>query len=168
MKLIAFSIVMATAPMLHAQFVVTNPVSDILSQTLHLEDIAKQVEIIENQVEQINTLTRQLQQMQAYVKAFGDPSQLRTIVGADALVSSLRQSGIGQSLDTLQRTASGTNAMRYDANGLYRDIGTTFTTPNGAQLPRAEDIYKKFGAIQQSSLNLQTVTADVATRRNLV
>lgn len=165
MKILTLTIVMAAAPMLHAQFVVTNPVSDILSQTLHLEDIAKQIEIIENQVEQINTLTKQLQQVQAYVKAFGDPSQLRNIVGADVLMTSLRQSGIGQPLDTLQRAASGADALRYSANGLYRSPGTTFKTPAGVELPRAEDIYKKFGAIQQSSLNLQTVTADVATRR---
>jgi hypothetical protein len=62
--------------------------------------------------------------------------------------------------------ATGSDALRYDAGGLYRSIGTTFTTPSGTQLPRAEDVYRKFGAIQQSSLNLQTVTTDVFTRRD--
>ena len=42
---------------------------------MHLEDIAKWVESINNQVQQIQTLTAQLQQVQAYVKAFGDPEQ---------------------------------------------------------------------------------------------
>jgi hypothetical protein len=165
MKLITLTAFLAAAPMLHAQLVVTDPISDILNQTLHFEDIAKQVEIIENQVEQINTLTKQLQQVQAYVKAFGDPSQLRGVVGADALMTSLQQSGVGQSLDTLQRGANGADALRYSANGLYRSPGATFKTPGGMELPRAEEVYRKFGAIQQSSLNLQTVTADVATRR---
>ena len=165
-RIITLTAFLAAAPLLHAQFVVTNPVSDILSQTLHIEDIAKQIEIIENQVEQINTLTKQLQQVQAYVKAFGDPQQLQRIVGADALIGSLRQNGIGQPLATLQTTATGADALRYDANGIYHSPGTTFTTPNGTQLPRAEDVYRKFGAIQQSSLNLQSVTADVITRRD--
>ena len=65
----------------------TNPISDALSEIQHFEDIAKAVEMINNQVEQINTLTQQLQQIQAYVKAFGDPEQLLSIVGADELIS---------------------------------------------------------------------------------
>ena len=165
-RIITLAALLATTPLLHAQFVVTNPVSDILSQTLHIEDIAKQIEIIENQVEQINTLTKQLQQVQAYVKAFGDPEKLTSILGADGLMTSLRQTGVGQTLDTVRSGATGADALRYDANGLYRSIGAKFTTPNGVELPRAEDVYRKFGAIQQSSLNLQTVTTDVFTRRD--
>ena len=165
-RIILLTALLATTPRLHAQLVVTDPVSDVLSQTLHLEDIAKQIEIIENQVEQINTLTKQLQQVQAYVKAFGNPQQLQHIIGADGLIGSLRQSGVGQSLATLQTAATGADALRYDANGLYKSPGTTFTTPSGTQIPRAEDVYRKFGAIQQSSLNLQSVTSDVTTRRD--
>ena len=165
-RIIVFTAIFATTPLVHAQLVVTDPISDILNQTLHIEDIAKQIEIIENQVEQINTLTKQLQQVQAYVKAFGDPEKLTSIVGADGLLTSLRQGGVGKTLDTLRSGASGSDALRYDANGLYRSIGTQFTTPNGSQLPRAEEVYRKFGAIQQSSLNLQSVTTDVFARRD--
>jgi hypothetical protein len=86
------------APLLHAQWVVTNPISDALGEIQHFEDIAKAVEMINNQVEQINTLTQQLQQIQAYVKAFGDPSALVNIVGADALINSLQTSGVGADL----------------------------------------------------------------------
>ena len=165
-NIITLTALLAVTPMLHAQLVVTDPISDVLSQTLHLEEIAKQIEAIEKQVEQINVLTKQLQQVQAYVKAFGDPKQLQNIVGADALMSSLQQTGIGQTLDTLQRNATGADALRYDANGLYHSPGATFTTPNGTQLPRAEEVYRKFGAIQQSSLNLQAVISDATTRRD--
>ena len=86
-RIIVFTAIFATTPLVHAQLVVTDPISDILNQTLHIEDIAKQIEIIENQVEQINTLTKQLQQVQAYVKAFGDPEKLTSIVGADGLMT---------------------------------------------------------------------------------
>ena len=79
----------------NAQYVVTNPISDVLDEIMHVEDIAKTVEMINNQGQQINALTQQLQQIQAYVKAFGDPEQLLSIVGADALIDSLNTSGVG-------------------------------------------------------------------------
>ena len=153
------------APLLHAQWVVTNPISDALSEIQHFEDIAKAVEMINNQVEQINTLTQQLQQIQAYVKAFGDPEQLLSIVGADELISSLEQSGVGQTIGELQQLANGVEALQYNANGLYASLGDTFTTPSGVKLPRAEELYRKYGAIQQSSRNFQEVTDDVLFRR---
>ena len=49
----------------HAQFVVTNPISDVLDGIMHVEGIGKTVEMISNQVQQINALTQQLQQIQA-------------------------------------------------------------------------------------------------------
>ena len=103
----------------NAQYFVTNPISDVLSEVMHVEDIAKTVEMISNQVQQINALTQQLQQIQAYVKAFGDPEQLLSIVGADALIDSLNTSGVGQTLGELRSLASGVEALRNNANGLY-------------------------------------------------
>ena len=74
MKLIlSFAALLFAAPVVQAQVVVTNPISFILSQTMHVEDIAKTVEMSNNEVKQITTLTQQLQQIQAYVKAFGKP-----------------------------------------------------------------------------------------------
>jgi hypothetical protein len=162
---LALIALLATAPLASAQYVVTNPVSDVLAEVMHLEDIAKWVESINNQVQQIQTLTAQLQQVQAYVKAFGDPEQLLSIVGADELMASLQQSGVGQTIGELQQLADGTQALAYDANGIYQSLGSTFTTPNGVKLPRAEELYRKFGAIQDSSRNFQAVTDDVLTRR---
>ena len=152
----------------HAQLVVTNPISDVLYETMHVEDIAKTVQMINNQVQQINALTQQLQQIQAYVKAFGDPEQLLRIVGADQLINSLQQTGIGQTIGELRQLANGVEALRYNANGLYQSLGDTFTTPGGVELPRAEDLYRKFGAIQQGSRNFQAVTDDVLARRKVL
>ncbi|MEP6669780.1 MAG: hypothetical protein ABJF10_11540 [Chthoniobacter sp.] len=166
MKLIHTLIALvATAPLLSAQYVVTDPVSDVLAEEMHLEDIAKWVQSLENQVQQINTLTQQLQQVQAYVKAFGDPEKLLSIVGADQLISSLQQSGVGQTIGEIQKVANGVQALSYNAQGLYQSLGSTFQTPTGAQVPRAEELYRKFGAIQQGSQNFQSVTDDVHTRR---
>ncbi len=143
----------------------TNPISDVLAEEMHLEDLTKWVQSIENQVQQINTLTQQLQQVQAYVKAFGDPEKLLSIVGADQLISSLQQSGVGQTIGELQQLATGVQALQNNANGLYQSLGTTFQTPGGVQLPRAEELYRKFGAIQQGTENFQKVTDDVLSRR---
>ena len=152
-------------PLLHAQEVVTNPVSDALSEEMHIEDIGKYVQMVENQVQQINTLTQQLQQIEAYVKAAGDPSQIVNITGADQLISSLQQQGVGQTMGQLQQVATGAQALSYTGNGLYQSIGSTFTTPDGAQVPRADDLYRKYGAIQTTSSNFQTVTQNVLSRR---
>jgi hypothetical protein len=163
--LIAIAAVLILVPLLHAQEVVTDPVTDALSEEMHVEDIAKYVQMVENQIQQINTLTQELQQVQAYVKAFGDPSQIVNVTGANQLIGSLQQNGIGHTMSQAQQVATGANALNYTGNGIYQSQGTTFTTPDGVQIPRAEDLYTKYGAIQQSSQNFQAVTTDVLTRR---
>jgi hypothetical protein len=167
MKLLLFTLaaLLAAARFASAQYVVTNPVSDALSEVMHVEDIAKWVESIENQVQQINTLTQQLQQVQAYVKAFGNPEQLTSIVGADQLIGSLQQTGLGQTLGEIRQLSNGTAALGYTGNGLYQSLGTSFSTPGGTQFQRDEELYRPIGAIQQGSQNFQTVSDDVKTRR---
>jgi hypothetical protein len=160
--IIAFLI---TASLASAQVVVTDPIAHSLTTIDHAQDIAKYVQMIDNQVRQINTLTQQLQQIQAYVKAFGNPAQLLNIVGANQLISSLQQTGVGQTLTQLQRTANGLQALQYTGNGLYQGLGQSFRTPLGTQFPRLEDSYRKYGAIQDDSRNFQTVTDDVLARR---
>lgn len=87
------------------------------------------------------------------------------IVGANQLISSLQQTGVGQTLTELQRSANGLQALQYNGNGLYQRLSRTFTTPNGTQFPRLEDTYGKYGAIQDDSRNFQTVSNDVLARR---
>jgi hypothetical protein len=160
---LVFSII--AAPLLPAQVVVIDPTAIAQSQTNHLVDLAKYVEMVNNQLKQITTMTQELQRVTAYVKAFGDPSSLLNITGANQLISSLKQTGVGQTVGQLQQAANGIQALEYTANGLYTNLGSTFTTPGGVQLPRAEELYRKYGAVQQSSQNFQGVTTDVLTRR---
>ncbi len=166
MKLIfSLAVLLFVAPFVQAQIVVTNPISDILSQTMHVEDIAKTVEMINNQVKQITTLTQELQQIQAYVKAFGDPEKLTQITGADQLISSLKQSGVGKTIGELRQLSNGVEALQYNANGLCQSLGDTFTTPSGASVSRSTDLYKKFGAVQQGSQNFQWSFCGIRFRR---
>ncbi len=166
MKLIvSISTLLFAASLANAQVVVIDPTAIARNQANQVVNLAKYVQMINNQVQQINTLTQQLQQTQAYVKAFGDPEQLLNIVGADELISSLQQTGVGQTIGELQQAANGIEALRYNANGLYENLGATFTTPGGAQIPRSEELYRKYGAIQKGSRNFQRVTDDVQTRR---
>jgi len=166
MKLI-FSIttLLVAASLANAQVVVIDPTAIAHNQANHVVDLAKYVEMVNNQIRQINTMTQELQQVTAYVKAFGDPSKLLNIVGANQLIGSLQQTGVGQTLTQLQRSANGLQALQYNGNGLYQSLGQTFTTPSGAQVPRLEDLYRKYGAIQDDSRNFQSVTTDVLARR---
>ena len=124
MKLIlSLATLLFAAPFVQAQVVVTNPISDILSQTMHVEDIAKTVEMINNQVKQITTLTQQLQQIQAYVKAFGDPEKLTQITGADQLISSLKQSGVGKTIGELRHAVCLRCASEMTSDTALYEIG---------------------------------------------
>jgi hypothetical protein len=166
MKLIAsITTLLVAASLANAQLVVIDPTAIANSQANHAVDLAKYVQMVNNQIRQINTMTQQLQQVTAYVKAFGDPSKLLNIVGANQLIGSLQQPGVGQTLTQLQRSANGLQALQYNGNGLYQSLGQTFTTPGGTQVPRLENLYRKYGAIQDDSRNFQRVTTDVLARR---
>jgi len=156
---------LAAAASLHAQYVVTNPVSDAFGEIQHIEDIAKAVEMISNQVEQINALNQQLQQIQAYVNAFGNPEELTSIIGADGLISSLQSNGSGQNLLQLRGVTDGNQSFSYDGQGVFQNVGSSFNTPSGESHQRDEDAYRKFNAIEQTSNNYQTVYDEVAQRR---
>ena len=166
MKLIvSIAALLVAASLARAQVVVIDPTAIANNQANHVVDLAKYVEMVNNQLKQITTMTQQLQQTEAYVKAFGNPEQLLHIVGADQLVSSLQRNGVGQIMGTLQRTTNGIQALQYNANGIYTSLGTAFTTPGGATVPRAGELYRKYGAIQDSSRNFQAVNDDVLSRR---
>lgn len=166
MKLILTTMALVVAaPFARAQVVVIDPTAIANNQTNHIVDLAKYIEMVNNQLKQIKTMTQELQQVTAYVKAFGDPSSLLNITGANQLIGSLKQTGLGETIGQLQQTANGIQALQYTGNGLYTSLGQTFTTPGGVRVPRAEDLYRKYGAVQQSSLNFQSVSSDVLTRR---
>ena len=163
--LVSIALYLSAAPLVTAQVVVIDPTAIAHNQANHIVDLAKYVEMVNNQLKQITTMTQELQQVTAYVKAFGDPSSLLNITGANQLISSLKQTGVGQTIGQLQQAANGLQALQYTGNGLYTNLGSTFTTPGGVRLPRAEELYRKYGAVQQSSQNFQGVTTDVLARR---
>lgn len=72
---------------------------------------------------------------------------------------------MGETIGALQQSASGIEALRYSANGLYTSLDRTFTTLGGAQVPRLDQLYRKYGAIHNGSRNFQAVTDDVGSRR---
>jgi hypothetical protein len=94
--LISVTISLFIAPFVPAQVVVIDPAHIANNQANHLVDLAKYVEMVNNQLKQIITMTQELQQVTAYVKAFGDPSSLLNITGANQLISSLKQTGVGR------------------------------------------------------------------------
>jgi len=157
---IAFAIALPSA---RAQLVVEDVASIAQDAVNQVVDLAKYVEMVDNQVQQITTMTQELQQTAAYVKAFGDPSQLLNVTGANQLVSSLQQSGVGQTLGALQQTASGIHSLANNANGLYQSISNTALS--GISIPRVSDNYKPFGAMENTSSNYTSVYTDVMQRR---
>ncbi len=148
-----------------AQYIVYDPSLNNQTAMNQAQNMARYVEMIDNQIQQIHTLTSQLQEIQQYRQAFGDPSKILSIVGVDDLVQDLQKTGLGKSMDSIQNLSQGIDALKYDAKGLYHQIGDTFSTPNGNLMPRQMDDYRPFAAVNQTTRNYSEVYADVLTRR---
>lgn len=150
-------------PSARAQLIVEDVVHIAQDAMNQVVDLAKYAEMVTNQVKQITTMTQELQQTVAYVKAFGDPSQLLSITGANELISGFQQSGVGQTLGSLRQAASGIESLKNNASGLYQSI--TDTSLSGIQISRATDNYKPFGALENASSNYTAVYDDAMQRR---
>lgn len=148
-----------------AQWIVYDPTSNIQQILAQAENIAQYIQMVDNQVQQIQQLTDQLDQLQQYNRAFGDPSQILNITGVSALTSDLTQTPLGQTISAVEQTSDGVAALTYNANGLYHQIGATFSTPSGNQIQRETTDYKPYEAINNATANYTNVTADVLQRR---
>jgi hypothetical protein len=146
----------------HAQFIVEDPAAIAQSAEEHLAEIVKFKKMIGNQVEQIDLLSSQLQQVTAYTKAFGDPSSLLKIAGADQVISQLRQQSSGQLLSDLQRSSSGTSSLTNTSGGQFRPVENIEI--NGVEIPRHEELYRKYGALEDTEANYRTVHEASAAR----
>lgn len=154
--------VLAHVP-LRAQLIVEDPISIAQDAIDSVVDLAEYVEMVNNQVQQINTMTQELQQVMAYVKAFGDPATLLEITGVSGLIADLQQSGVGQTIAELQELAQGAEALKASVNGLYNAVEDI--SFSGVKVPRPEELYRKFAAVDRATDNYTAVYDDVSTRR---
>jgi hypothetical protein len=149
----------------HAQWIVYDPVSNIQQILDETENLAEFGSMVDNQVQQISELSQQVQQLEQYNQAFGNPALVVNVAGASAVTSDLTQTPLGLTISTVENSSTGTGAFTYDANGLYYQIGATFTTPSGNQIQRNAADYKPNQAINNATANYTNVTADVLQRR---
>jgi hypothetical protein len=164
MKLLSCFCLLVAVPV-HAQWIVYDPTMNAQQIIAQAENAAKYIQMINNQVQQIQQLTAQLQQLQQYNKAFGNPALILNVAGAHNLVSDLELAPVGVNLTTTERASDGTAALTYNANGLYDQIGATFTTPAGNQVERTATNYRSFEGINQTTQNYTNVTASALQRR---
>jgi hypothetical protein len=158
-------ILMFVATYARAQWVVYDPALHTQQIMDQIQNMAQYVQMVENQVQQIQQLTAQLNELQKYNTAFGNPASLVNIPGANPLTSDLKRPVVGQSLVTIQVSSQGTEAMKFNAGGLYHSIGVTFQTPSGAEVQRQEEIYRPNAAVQKATLNYTNVYNDATQRR---
>ena len=164
-KLIALALVTVGISLsARAQWIVYDPANTIQSVVNTAQEIAKYVTMIENQVQQIQTLTDQLNEFKHYEDLFGDPKAV-LLSTVQPLIGDLKKTELGQTLATLESTISATDAMLYNASGLFESIGTTFTTPNGQSITRQTVPFKPIAAVQKTTDNYLSVSTDAAARR---
>jgi len=157
--LIVIAATLLCAASSRAQYVVYDPALHTQNIISEAQNIAKYVQMIDNQVQQITTLNSQLQ-------VFGNPSKILNLAGFTGLISDLQDTGVGQAVGQLENLAQGVDALQYDANGLYHNVGTTFTTPDGNSVSRAANLYRQFAAVNEATKNFTGVYADVVSRRD--
>jgi hypothetical protein len=164
-KLIALTIVtIGVGLSAQAQVVVFDPISVVQQVIDTAEQIAQFVSMVENQVTQIQTLTDQLSEFKNYENLFGNPSQV-VLSTFQPLVNDLTKTELGQTLNTLDTTVNAGQAMLYDGGGLFQSVGTTFTTPGGQTITRQQTPYLPVAAVQKTTDNYLSVSADAAARR---
>jgi len=147
-----------------AQWIVYDPTSNIQQIIDQAENIAKYIEMIDNQVQQIQTLTDQLSEFKHYEDLFGDPKSV-LLSTVKPLTDDLRKTELGQTLTTLEGTVNASQAMLYNAGGLFQSIGTTFTTPGGLTITRQQLPFKPVAAVQKTTDNYLSVSTDATARR---
>ncbi len=150
-----------------AQWVVYDPAVHTQQILDTAQEIAKYIEMINNQVQQIQSLTDQLNEFKHYEELFGDPKSIALSM-VPALVADLRKTEPGKNLDDLLKIANGAYALTYDASGLYRAVGETFTTPGGQKITRPAEEYRPYAAINRAADNYVSAAADAASRRTML
>jgi hypothetical protein len=147
-----------------AQWIVYDPTMNLQQIRSEAQNLAKYIEMIENQVQQIQTLTDQLNEFKHYEDLFGDPKSV-VLSTVSPLLNDLKKTELGQTLTSLETTINTTDAMLYNANGLFQSIGTTFTTPDGQTVTRQTNPFKPIAAVQKTTDNYLSVSTDAAIRR---
>ena len=148
-----------------AQYIVYDPTMNAQQILDQAANIAKYAEMVNNQVQQIQQLTAQLQQLQQYNLAFGTPSLIVNVPGTSGLVVNLQQPVVGQPITALELNANGVGALTYDGNGLYVQIGTTFTTPAGNQIQRNTNYYRPYDGVNKATENYTNVVTVALQQR---
>ncbi len=129
-----------------AQFVVIDP--SVLAQV----------------VQEVAVTMEQLQQLKTEVDRLGDPAAV-ALDAARVLQRQLSLKGVARTLDEVQAAASGSAALHYDGNGLYRPPGEIIVTADGRQTSRVLEKYRKFDAVTQAKITLEDVMRDTEERR---
>ena len=164
-KLIALALVTVGLTIsARAQWVVYDPINNVQQILAAAEDIAKYIEMINNQVQQIQSLKDQLTEFKHYEDLFGDPKSV-LLSTVKPLTDDLLKTELGQTLTKLEGTVSASQAMLYDASGLFHSVGTTFTTPNGQSVTRQQATYLPVAAVQKTTDNYLSVSTDATARR---
>jgi hypothetical protein len=146
-----------------AQLVVEDPAAIAQDAVNQAVNIAQYVAMVNNQIQQISTMSQLLQQTTAYNNAFGNPAQVTNVVGANQVITSFPQPGVGQNLTVLQQSASVAQSLTNNGNGLYQ--GVSDTALSGITVPRVTTNYAPYGAVENASANYTSVESDVAQKR---
>ncbi len=128
------------------------------------QEVAKFVEMIGNQVKQLRTLEEDVATLHHYVDLFGTPGNVK-LTSAPALRTDLLRTEVGKTLGTLSEEAQPLAAMAYDGRGVFNAIGTSFETPGGTRVQRAEPLYRAIAVVEGATENFVVTAKNTSDRR---
>jgi len=163
--LITFLLVTVPALVARAQY----PVTDVVAQSLimqgnsnFLTEMASDLDKLDTQITHLQTIENQGQQL---LTLAGNPAQaLSFAAGSMGLdTSALTNSGLFQSMQSIANTVDGARSLVNTGNGIFQQIKTL--TPNGLQIVRDPNAYKKFDAFEQDLENFKAILTQAQTQR---
>jgi hypothetical protein len=145
------------------------PVSDVVSHTLILQGNANFLEEMASDLEKLDTQITHLQniesQGQQALTLMGNPSGALGFAAQSMGLkpSALTDGALFQSIESIEKAASGARSLANTTEGLFKAIPTT--TASGLTITRDADAYKKFDAFEQQFGNFQSILTQAQTQR---
>lgn len=161
-------ILLLLAPVVRAQWVVTDPGNTLVNTAIKANQVAQHAEILRQWAEQLERLNWQIRQLEDMLvterrirDVMGDPVSAGVQV-AGALGAKDLAREYGETMAAVRRLSDAAQSLRRTAEGVYRQLDDR--TSLGASFARRLDDYRPYAAVESQTDDLEAVHAETEER----
>lgn len=163
--LVTLLLAFTPAVVAQAQYIVSDPAAQALisqGNANFLQQMATELAKLDTQITHLQNIESQGQQV---LTLMGNPAQALSFAGGQMGInpSTLTSNSLFQSMQSIAGGANGARSLLNTGGGVFQAIPTT--TPDGLQIVRNPDTYKKFDAFEQELSNFQAILTQAQTQR---